>query len=261
MTIEVKIAQTEKEKNDVYYVRYKVFCEEEGKIKATNHNEEKDVFDFYDSTKPIIAYLEGKPVGTTRITEPNEEIRKKQNTALGLPIEMEYDISYYADFRTCQFSRTAIMTEHRGRGIIQKLYSKATEEAANLGYNIILGSLGTETDKHEDLELLLSVLEEKGVMNKAKTAFPKHFQINKNVQYPLYNREIIKDIKHIKYCPEIKEIQREVSKVPPHIKVFSRYGFKVIGGAAFDELPSEYTVPMAAGTPQLLQNQMIRKFM
>lgn len=90
MSVRIKIAKTDKELKDVYWVRHEVYRIEEGYFKDleldTPHL--NDHFDSLPSTANIIAYVDGEPVGTLRTNHDSEH---------GLPAEESFDFTAFRE--------------------------------------------------------------------------------------------------------------------------------------------------------------------
>ena len=82
----MKVANTQRELDDVFNLRYEVFVVEDGRFNKSSLEKEQiiDRFDELDTTVNIIAYELDNPVGTIRITKDSEH---------GLPPETYYNFS------------------------------------------------------------------------------------------------------------------------------------------------------------------------
>ena len=86
MAITIKIAQSAKEIDDIFKLRYQVYVVEDGKF---GEEKSKRIFDRYDALQGvanIIAYEEGVAVGTIRVVK---------DTGCGLPTDEVFDFSEY----------------------------------------------------------------------------------------------------------------------------------------------------------------------
>lgn len=88
MAIRIKIAETSRELEDVYRLRYKIYHEEEGHFKDAANGMILDVHDAIPDVANIIAYDGDRPVGTIRIN---------RDSAIGLPSEGSFDFSTYRE--------------------------------------------------------------------------------------------------------------------------------------------------------------------
>jgi hypothetical protein len=86
MPIKVKIAETAKERNDVYKLRHQVYVKEMGCYPNLNDNIIVDLFDTLPHCVNIIAYFEGEAIGTIRINLDSEIL---------LPADTQFDFAPY----------------------------------------------------------------------------------------------------------------------------------------------------------------------
>lgn len=88
MSVRIKIAKTDKELKDVFWIRHEVYRIEEGYFKdlVLEGPHLNDHFDNLPSTANIIAYVDGEPVGTLRANHDSEH---------GLPAEESFDFAAF----------------------------------------------------------------------------------------------------------------------------------------------------------------------
>ncbi len=130
----IKIAQTTRELDDVYRVRYDVFIGEEQKFDPAAFHDKRivDRFDTYPETANVIAYDEGMPVGALRISRDSE---------LGIPADEYYDFSelrsQVRDIFSC--SMLTIRLAYRKKvGLIHGIIRMATNTIVSQGGSHIL---------------------------------------------------------------------------------------------------------------------------
>ncbi|MCP4695426.1 MAG: cyclic nucleotide-binding domain-containing protein [Gammaproteobacteria bacterium] len=82
MSIEITIAKTTEQTDEVLKIRHKVFCEEEGKFQATADGRVLDRFDAYSTTRNLVVITDGQVVGSMRMT---------LDSAMGVPADEYYD--------------------------------------------------------------------------------------------------------------------------------------------------------------------------
>ncbi|ARU55392.1 methyltransferase [Oleiphilus messinensis] len=83
MSVNIRIATTDQELNDVFRIRHQVFADEEKRLK-TDEEFIYDRYDCYDNTVNFIAYVDQKPVGAMRLSA---------DTMAGVPLDDHYDVS------------------------------------------------------------------------------------------------------------------------------------------------------------------------
>lgn len=90
MAINIKIARTPKELDDVYRLRYEVYVEERGKFTGSSEENPRviDHFDALPGVVNIVAYYEDKAIASMRVNE---------DTEVGLPAEQYFDFSEVRD--------------------------------------------------------------------------------------------------------------------------------------------------------------------
>ncbi len=88
MAMKLKIAQTAKELDDVFWLRYEVYVREDRKYADATFKEKRivDRFDAFPDCVNIIAYDRYEPVGTLRIS---------LDSGMGLPSEEHFDLTPY----------------------------------------------------------------------------------------------------------------------------------------------------------------------
>ncbi len=95
----LKVAQTAKELDDVFWLRHEVYVIEDGKFggKPLIHQRIIDHFDALPSTASIIAYDDDEPVGTIRVTF---------DTEIGLPPDAHYHFDAYRESEAVAWRET-----------------------------------------------------------------------------------------------------------------------------------------------------------
>jgi CRP-like cAMP-binding protein len=90
MTMKLKIAQSAKELDDVFWLRHEVYVVEDGKYGGKSFPNQRivDRFDAFPNSLNIIAYENGEPVGTMRIG---------MDSGLGLASEEYFDLTPYRE--------------------------------------------------------------------------------------------------------------------------------------------------------------------
>lgn len=143
--ISVRKAVTELELNDVFNLRYLVFCEEKGRINVSGDyfkNMIIDQYDTYESSINIVAYSKGNPVGVARINIDSEA---------GLPPDSYFDLnSIRKENSVCDgllgsVSMLAIAPAWRNRGTLVSLFVETCRELKKLGVGTIVGSISDDT--------------------------------------------------------------------------------------------------------------------
>ncbi len=88
MSIQIKIATTEKELNDVYQLRYQVYVEGEGYYQHVTEPFITDKFDSASKVANIIAYDGDSPIGTMRANLDSENM---------LPADQVFNFSHFRE--------------------------------------------------------------------------------------------------------------------------------------------------------------------
>ena len=86
MPIKICIAKTPKQIDEVFKIRHKVFCEEEGKLPQTPDGRILDRFDTYPTSSNIIVMDGEEVIGSMRLT---------LDSSIDIPGRELYDLSSY----------------------------------------------------------------------------------------------------------------------------------------------------------------------
>ena len=157
MGIEVALALSEKEKRDSFWVRHEVFAKEGGWIPTNNEEQEYDKYDFSSRAYHLVAYDEGKPVGTVRVLMHDPEIAKEDETRGGLHIEKSFRIDYSGPIdKVIDLSRSSVLRSHRSKNVLASLYAKAVRLVGDFVVEQILGGANPSTNSVEEANLMLS---------------------------------------------------------------------------------------------------------
>ncbi len=149
MPIKIKIAETAKELNDVYKLRYQVYVKEEGRIENFKGGIIVDRFDTLPNTINIIAYTQNEPIGTFRINLDSEIL---------LPADELFDFGPYRQKITeqlqsnnqtaifCCASMLAITKQWRGRrGLFRALFKLGCDACHSWGVTHLVSNLSIDT--------------------------------------------------------------------------------------------------------------------
>ena len=84
MTVELRRARSRQELEDVFRLRHQVFAVEEGKLPLQSSRMLFDRFDSFFETISLVAYVDGEPAGSIRVT---------LDGPLGSPLDGHYDLA------------------------------------------------------------------------------------------------------------------------------------------------------------------------
>ncbi len=145
MDISIRVASTELELNEVFNLRYKIFCEENARIVLQDTalpNMVVDQYDTYKSSKNIIAYEKSKPIGVVRINF---------DSAAGLPAEASFDLTMIRRRNTEQqkslgsVSMLAIVPEKRNSKLLHLMFDRVSYELQSAGVETIVANISNDT--------------------------------------------------------------------------------------------------------------------
>lgn len=152
MSVRLKLAQSPKELNDVFWLRHQVYTREEGYFAQVGEGSEflVDRFDAHPYSANIIAYDNGEPVGTLRVNV---------DTGGGLPPDEHFDFSAHrakitADWdqtgagqpRVCSAGMLAIRGAWRGRrDVIRALFTMAATIANGWGVTHVIATINVKS--------------------------------------------------------------------------------------------------------------------
>lgn len=149
MPIKLKVARSARELNGVFWLRHKVYVEEDGKFGGKPLHGERmvDRFDALPNVANIVAYDGDEPVGTLRLNLDCEG---------GLPCEEHYNFSDYrrqinAEFpgsavRVCSASMLAIRAQwHNRRDVIKAMFKLATGICSSWQVTHVIATVNHDT--------------------------------------------------------------------------------------------------------------------
>lgn len=150
----LKVARSAKELDDVFWLRHEVYVVEDGKFGGAplSHERIVDHFDALPNTANIIAYDDGEPVGTIRVT---------LDTEIGLPPDDIYPFLEFRDRERIEWGKAhdgpavfasagmlAIREKwRRRRDVLQALMKLATGVCAGWDVTHVIASSNHETTK------------------------------------------------------------------------------------------------------------------
>lgn len=126
-------AVTPEQKDEVFRIRYRVYCSEKRWLDEADYPDgrEKDVFDAH-SVHFLARTEEGRAVGTVRLIMPSQQ---------GFPIERNFDLQDIPPHSATEASRLAVLAEQRGSKAAMGLYRTAYNYAAEHGITCIYAVL------------------------------------------------------------------------------------------------------------------------
>ena len=200
MPIKICIAKTPKQIDEVFKIRHKVFCEEEGKLEPTPDGRILDRFDTYPTSTNLMVMNGDEVIGSMRLT---------LDSSIGIPGRDLYDLSSYVsdDSLLMICGMSCITTPYRNArislGMLQMacyfaLHYKVSHIITPINPNIaiLLDRIGFKilgeklVDPHTGLTVLPSMLN----MNDLNDFFIKFAEKN-NLQH------FIKDYESLFYQP------------------------------------------------------------
>ncbi|MBU1078438.1 MAG: GNAT family N-acetyltransferase [Spirochaetes bacterium] len=250
MNLEIKQVQNEEELNQCLHVRYKVFIEElqfDSKEKYPDKMEQ-DKYDELDTTIHFIAMINGRGVGTARLIGYNNMLLE-ENKIFGLSMEDLYDLSEYREngLVPYEISRSSVIRGERSSIIILDLWKICINYCLMHNTPAFCSCAGTETDNHEDAQLIYELLKLKGLMHSFIHTNPLSESGTKHFSHSiLFNKHHKKDllIKRDSEQLTLNDFESRGIKLPPTLDYFSRIGAKFTGPPVIFPEFKMYTIPM-----------------
>lgn len=214
----VMLAKDERDLEQALRLRYEVFVEEERNMQLLNDSGlEQDAFDeFCDHL--IVKDLETERViGTYRLLPGDRAMREG-----GFYSETEFELNGFARHKeqTLELGRSCIAPAYRGGKAIQLLWEGIAAYITERHYHYLIGCASVHMHSVEELNLIYTMLQDKGVITE---------------RYGIQPREThrIKGLQRVESELSEKEIFR---KLPPLMKGYQWLGAEIGGDPAYDAL-------------------------
>ena len=125
MDVQIRIARTASELDEVFRLRHRVYVDEEGYMPPRADGRLYDRFDAFPHTANIIAVIDGEIVGTARILEDDE---------IGSPADDFFDFpAALPGLRRASGSMLCMLRAYRGARLAQAMMAMVYEWAAERG--------------------------------------------------------------------------------------------------------------------------------
>lgn len=214
---EIKLAQTEEEKNQAYRLRYEIFLRELGN-KARSLPEEGIETDIYDESCDHLLVIDNRKnlvVGTYRLLSGS-----KVDPKIGFYAERIFEINKIKDLgkNILELGRSCVHKDYREGQIIKLLWEGIAQYIQQNRIRYLFGSVRLLNTSQPEVSEAFSLI-------KAKYYAPESFRIK-----PL-KENIYKDLKESTSSPDYKKI---FHKLPALVKGYLRLGLKVCGPPAWD---------------------------
>jgi len=169
MGLEFRIAQTEEELKMAFQVRYAVFGEDCGYLKAEDYPDqiESDKYDFLETTKNFIALDQGKPIATARLSMKDPLIADEEETHFGLPVEHIFDLAACKKLgiNVGEISRSAVLGEYRRSRTIMTIWGCIIGFAKEYGLTHIVTNANMETDCMDNAMVIYELAKKEGYVH------------------------------------------------------------------------------------------------
>ncbi|MFE4632841.1 GNAT family N-acetyltransferase [Streptomyces sp. NPDC056773] len=144
------MASSATERDQVLYLRWRVFAEEFGYVDPGGDASARlcDESDTHPSVRIVIAYDQGEPVATLRLTLPGVD-----GAAMEVHDSWRFD-GFESGERYGALSRMCILPAHRGRAVSVGLVALARREALAAGVTHFVAPATMETDHPDDARLI-----------------------------------------------------------------------------------------------------------
>lgn len=138
MSIQVKIAETSDELDQLFQLRHRVFCEERRYMRPTPDRRLSDRYDSLPGVANVIAIIDGEVVGGWRLVE---------ETGSGLPAYDYYDFASQLPRRGTRLASVGMVVihpDHRGRKLFFPMSCVGHRWAVQRGISHILAPASPE---------------------------------------------------------------------------------------------------------------------
>ncbi len=214
----IKLAETEKELDEMYRLRYEVFNVEMGEGLASSAETEKDI-DRYDKYCDHLIVVDpennDKIVGTYRLLS-----RKSAEQGIGFYSETEFDISNLknVDFEFIEIGRSCVHKDYRSKNIMKYLWAGMAKIVELTKAKFLFGCGSIHTNNIDDISKVFRYFKEKHYADEQYRVYPKKENILKEL-----NPNI-----------DIDNAKQVFKLVPPILKGYIRVSAVCCGEPAWD---------------------------
>ena len=217
-TLTVKLAETDKEREQAFHLRYRVFAEESNNTQLMNPMKtEWDAFDQYCDHLIVKDMQQDSVVGTYRLL-PGKRIANHG----GFYSEKEFDLTPLKEHKEdiLELGRSCIDPKYRSGQTLQLLWEGIATYLTQNPYRYMIGCASIHLEKVCEVYQIYSYFKKTGMLS-------EEFQIN---PHPSHRLQGLTEVQL--YLSE-KEIIR---KLPPLLKGYRRMGAKIGGEPAYDPI-------------------------
>jgi cell division inhibitor SulA len=242
------VASTQRQLDDALRVRWAVFGEELGLIGGPCPPAPREVncFDTLETTVHLVVYVGARPVATSRLLLPNQEVSAATRGHLGIDLEQKLELSSLrgSGMRLAESTRFCVLKEYRRSEVLVRLQSSLYQESRRHGVTHWIASANTETDSAEDARLLFQVADHKGLVHSRWRVRPHEPSRPPEVpSAPLYT-------------PPERERARlgwlDSLRLPRTLSLFAhKLGARFIGEPLYDGHFRRYSMPLLAALDEV----------
>ncbi|MBU2561194.1 MAG: GNAT family N-acetyltransferase [Nanoarchaeota archaeon] len=251
MGLEVLVARTKEELDMCFRVRYEVFGKEYGAYDLAHYpgERESDSFDTLPTTLNLLALYDGKPAGTVRIIQPNEDVARANGWVFGFEMETLFDLSPYnkKGISLGEIPRSSVLREYRSLKdppVVMTLWAFAMKIARIRGLTHLCASANPETDNLKEALIMYHLLRKKDLVSDdvdIKAKDEKNYEFNSGpYSRSVYSNDLMERVN----LENPTEEQLQQFRLPKVLAVFARVGAKFIGRPIYDRKVSGCSMPL-----------------
>ncbi|UUZ97197.1 GNAT family N-acetyltransferase [Paenibacillus sp. P25] len=214
----LKLAENERDLEQVFRLRYEVFVEEERNLQLLSaEGLEQDAYDAYCDHLIVKDLETDLVVGTYRLLPGERAVRE-----IGFYSETEFDLGGFAAYKreTLELGRSCVAQAYRGGKAIQMLWEGIAAYITEHHYHYLIGCASVHMHSVEELNLIYTMLRQKQVIT-------DRFGVR-----PLESHRI-KGLQKVETDLSEKDIFR---RLPPLMKGYQWLGAEIGGDPAYDAL-------------------------
>lgn len=214
----VKLAETDKEKEQAFHLRYRVFAEESNNLQLINPRKiEWDAFDQYCDHLIVKDLQQDTVVGTYRLL-PGKRIRKTG----GFYSEKEFDLTCFKELKEeiLELGRSCIDPKYRNGRTLQLLWEGIAAYLTQNSYLYMIGCASLQLENFHEVNEIYSYFKRTGLLS-------QQFQINPRPSHR------IQGLTEVQLHLSEKEMIR---KLPPLLKGYRWMGAEIGGEPAYDPI-------------------------
>jgi hypothetical protein len=250
MRIKTVVAETKKDLDKVFGVRFVVFAEEGGYLSPEDYpgGRECDSFDTIDTTDNILALDDDKGVGAVRVMRKNPEVAERNGWDIGLGIEKLYNMEHFSRnmIDIAEVPRSSIIREYQnvkdgfGIPIIAMLYKQVYNTCRRNGATHICGTINLETDHPRDAQVAFSIAERKRLVTDL-VAEPRIRDLPDSSDILFYPDIESPDRRYL----EEVETKGVKLRLPPMLYTVAGFGCRICGPPVYYREFRRYVVPVS----------------